>query len=103
VVEREGIEVSEDELLDSLRAAARGQGGGREPTDKALRRTLKRLRAQGAEEALLEDIAMRKAVDLLAERAKPIAVEQAKAREKLWTPGKEEQEAGPGRIWTPGS
>ena len=33
---------------------------------------------------------MRKAVDLLVESAKPIPVEQAAAREKLWTPDKEE-------------
>ena len=32
---------------------------------------------------------MRKAVDLIVERAKPIAAETAEAREKLWTPEKE--------------
>jgi trigger factor len=45
---------------------------------------------------------MRKAVDLLVENAKPIPVEQAAAREKLWTPDKEKDE-GAGQIWTPGS
>ena len=44
---------------------------------------------------------MRKAVDLLAESAKPIPVAQAEAREKLWTPEKERAEAG--GLWTPGS
>ena len=45
---------------------------------------------------------MRKAVDLLVESAKPIPVEQAEAREKLWTPEKEAAEK-PSQIWTPGS
>jgi hypothetical protein len=45
---------------------------------------------------------MRKAVDLLVESAKPIPVDQAKARDKLWTPGKEAEEK-PSEIWTPGS
>ena len=40
----------------------------------------------------------------LAEEAKPISVEQAQARDKLWTPGREGAESGSaGRLWTPGS
>jgi hypothetical protein len=39
--------------------------------------------------------------------AAPISVEQAKARQKLWTPGKDEAETDPARpssqLWTPGS
>jgi trigger factor len=103
IVEQEGIEVSDDEVLEALREAARSQGGGKEPSDKSLQRTLKRLRSQGAEDALREDIAMRKAVDLIVDSAKPIPVEQAKARDKLWTPGKESggEEAAAGGIWTP--
>jgi hypothetical protein len=43
-------------------------------------------------------------MDLIAESAKPISVEQAQARDKLWTPEKgDESEAGRGRLWTPGS
>ena len=36
---------------------------------------------------------------------KPISVEQAKARQKLWTPGQEgkQQGSGSGQLWTPGS
>ena len=58
-----------------------------------MKRALKRARSQGADEALREDIAMRKAVDLVVENAKPISVDEAtdaaaraEAREKLWTP-----------------
>jgi hypothetical protein len=35
--------------------------------------------------------------------AKPITVEQAKAREKLWTPEKSERQGGTGQLWTPGT
>jgi trigger factor len=102
LIEAEAIDVTNAELMDALRRAAAGQGG-REPSEKALQRSLRRARAQGADEALREDIAMRKAVDLIVEHAKPIPVEQAKARDKLWTPGKERDEAASPEIWTPGS
>jgi trigger factor len=97
VVKAEGIEVSDDEVNEALREAA-----GPDASDKQLKRAIKRARSQGADEALKEDIAMRKAVDLLVEQAKPIPAEQAAAREKLWTPEKE-QEQGAGQIWTPGA
>jgi trigger factor len=85
VVEAEGIEVGDEELLDSLRAAT--QGPGRPPTsEKKLQKSLERAKQEGRDEPLREDIAMRKAVDLMVESAKPITVEQAKARDKIWTP-----------------
>jgi hypothetical protein len=51
---------------------------------------------------LRDDIAMRKAVDLVTESAKPIPAEQAEARDKLWTPDKEAEEKS-SKLWTPGS
>jgi trigger factor len=98
IVKAEGIEVSDEEIAAALREAA-----GPDASDKQLKRALKRARKQGAEDALRDDIAMRKAVDLLVESAKPIPVERAAAREKLWTPEKESAEQGAGQIWTPGS
>jgi trigger factor len=98
IVAAEGIEVSDDEIEQALREAA-----GPDASDKQVKRALKRARSQGADEALREDIAMRKAVDLLVESAKPIPQEQAAAREKLWTPDKEKDESGSGQIWTPGT
>jgi trigger factor len=98
IVEAEGIEVSDDEVNEALRAAAPPDA-----SEKQLKRALKRARSQGADDALREDIAMRKAVDLVVEHAKPIPVEQAAAREALWTPEKEESGASSGEIWTPGS
>jgi trigger factor len=88
IVEAEGIEVSDEEIEQALRASAPPDA-----SDKQLKRALKRARSQGADEALREDIAMRKAVDLVVENAKPISAEEAEdaagraaAREKLWTP-----------------
>jgi trigger factor len=97
IVEAEGIDVSDDEVNEALRAAAPPDA-----SEKQLKRALKRARSQGADEALREDIAMRKAVDLLVEHAKAIPAEQAAAREALWTPEKDEP-ARSGEIWTPGS
>jgi trigger factor len=99
IVAAEGIEVSDEEVAEAMREAA-----GPQASDKQVKRALKRARAQGADDALKEDIAMRKAVDLVVENAKAISVEQAQAREKLWTPGADEKaEEGSGEIWTPGS
>jgi hypothetical protein len=66
-------------------------------------------------EELREDLAARQAVELIVQRAKPIPLEQAAAREKLWTPAKEaageragmgvgaagDAGAPAGGLWTP--
>jgi trigger factor len=100
VVDAEGIEVGDDELLEALREAAMGPGG-QEPSEKAVQKTLDRARETGRDELLREDVAMRRAVDILVEAAEPIPVEQAQAREKIWTPGKDAEESK--EIWTPDS
>jgi trigger factor len=97
IVAAEGIEVMDDEVTAALREAA-----GPDASERQVKRALKRARTQGADEALREDIAMRKAVDLIVAHAKAIPADQAAAREKLWTPEKE-REQGAGQIWTPGS
>ena len=101
VIDEEAIEVSDDELLDALRTAATAADGS-QPTDEDLKKTLDRAREQGRDELLREDIAMRKAVDVLAEHAKPIPIEQQEARDKLWTPEKEAAEKK-SKLWTPGN
>ena len=60
------------------------------------------LKSSGRVDSLKEDLAQRKALDLIADSAKPITIEQAQARDKLWTPGREES-GGSGQLWTPGS
>jgi trigger factor len=102
VIDAEGIEVTDDEILDALRQAA-SEPGKPEPSEKALRRSLKKARARGADDALREDIAMRKAVDVIVDNATPIPIEQAQAREDLWTPEKEAAEGESKKLWTPGA
>jgi trigger factor len=93
IADAEGIEVSEEELLEALAHPAEHE---RTTPEKLL----KRLRESGRDAMIRDDIRFRKAIDLLAESAKPIALEQAEAREKIWTPEKERKEAG--SLWTPG-
>ena len=103
VVEAEGIEPTDDELIEALAHSA-------EHENTTPEKLLERLREANRLEALRRDIASRTAVDVLAESATPISVEQAQARDKLWTPGKDEPEAEregaqggqPGKLWTPG-
>jgi trigger factor len=92
VAEAEGIEVTEREMLEAL-----GPGEGEETPEKLL----ERLRATGRDALLREDLRLRKAIDLIAESAKPIPREQAVARERLWTPVKEREEGERPGLWTP--
>jgi trigger factor len=98
VAEAEDIEVSEGELLEALRPPA-GQKGKPE-------KLLKRIRAEGRDALLIEEIRMRKAADLVVDEAKAIEMDRAEAREKLWTPEAERDKAGAGgsagKLWTPG-
>ena len=93
IVEAEGIEPTEDEVLDAVERVT-----GRRPNAKAI----ERLRAGGRLDGVKADLAQKHALDLIAESATPISVDQAKARDKLWTPGQERPE-GASQLWTPGS
>ncbi|HKE77760.1 MAG TPA: trigger factor [Solirubrobacteraceae bacterium] len=96
VIEAEDIEPTEGDLLDALQASA-----ARERTTPEKLRA--RLDKAGRLDELRDDLAQRAAIDFLAEQATPISVEQAQARDKLWTPGKEQAESESSRLWTPGS
>jgi trigger factor len=98
VIEAEGIEPTEEEVLEAVEQAA-GSGPGRTSPKKLL----ERLKSSGRLETLKEDLAQRKALDLIAESAKPISIEQAQARDKLWTPGDSEgaKSGSTGQLWTP--
>ena len=93
VAESEGIEVSDEELLEAL------QPGEETETPERL---LERLRANGRDGLLREELRLRKAAEVIAGSAKPIPQGQAAAREKLWTPEKEKAEGGETGLWTPG-
>jgi len=58
--------------------------------------------AHGQHESLREDLRLKAALDRLVADAKPIAVELAEARDKLWTPDKEKP-ATETKLWTPAS
>jgi trigger factor len=100
VIAAERIVPSEEDLLEVIAPVAEREGI--EP-----QKLLARLRESGRLEDIREDLAARQAVELVASQAKPISIEQAQAREKLWTPAAEAQElqgaAEPAaaRLWTP--
>jgi trigger factor len=97
VADSEGIEISEEDELEALQIPPGHEDHGHpEPAD-----ALKEIRDSGREELLKQDLRMRRALELIAEEAKPIPLEQAQAREDIWTPEKEREEKG--GLWTPGS
>jgi len=96
VVEAEKIEPSDEDIRKALEPSAERAGT---KVDKLI----DQLRSNGRLDRVREDVATGQALALLVSEAKPISVEQAKARQKLWTPGKEDPEPAPGRLWTPGS
>jgi trigger factor len=81
VVEAEGIEPSDDEMIEFLKEGRPGAD------EDQLRKDLARLEKEGRLGVLREDIAMRKAVDLIADNATPIEPSLAEARGKIWKPG----------------
>jgi trigger factor len=88
----EEIEVSDEELVEALAHSA-------EHERITPQKLLERLRENGRDAMVVEDIRARKAIELVAEAATPIPLEQAEAREQIWTPGKEREAAG--GLWTP--
>jgi len=118
VVAAEAIEPSEGELLEALRPGA-------ESKELSPEEVLEELRKAGRLEEIREDLAARRAMELIAAEARPIPIEQARAREQIWTPEKERSErareeqvreaaehstesahgtgipAGRGGLWTP--
>jgi trigger factor len=100
IAEAEQIEVAEEELVEALEHSAEHE---RTTPEKLLQR----LRENGRDKMIEEDIKARKAIELVAEAAKPIPLEQAEeeqekaeAAEQIWTPEKEREKAG--GLWTPG-
>jgi trigger factor len=92
VADAETIEASDEELIDAL-----GPGEGA----NAPERILERLRERGRDGLLRDEVRMRKAADVIVESAKPIPLEQAKAREEIWTPEKERADESESELWTP--
>ena len=58
--------------------------------------------SHGHQESLREDLRLRAALDRLVADVNPISLDLAEARDKLWTPDKENTEPEK-KLWTPGS
>src|ERR1700760_4527857 len=96
----EGLEVSEEEMIEALEHSAEHE---RTTPEKLLAR----LRENGRDKVIAEDLLAQKAIELVADSAKPIPLEEAEARkgkaeasEKLLAPEGEEKPQG--KLWTPG-
>jgi trigger factor len=96
IIEAEGLEASDDEILEALAPTAQREG----TTPK---KVFEQLRSAGRLDDVREEVLARKAIDVVADSAKPIPLEQAAAREKIWTPEKGEAAAKTSELWTPGS
>jgi trigger factor len=94
IADVEAIEVSDEELTEALAHSAEHE---RTTPEKLLAR----LRENGRDAMVVDDLRARKAIELVADAAKPIPLEQAEAREQIWTPEKEREKAG--GLWTPES
>jgi trigger factor len=97
VADAEGIEITEEDELEALQIPPGHEDHGHPEPEDALRE----IRESGREELFKQDLRMRSALELIGEGAKPIPMEQAQAREEIWTPEKEREEKG--GLWTPGS
>ncbi|HEY2477880.1 MAG TPA: trigger factor [Solirubrobacterales bacterium] len=104
IAEAEGIEVSEEEMVEALEHSAEHE---RTTPEKLLAR----LRENGRDAVIREDLLARKAIELVADAAKPIPLAEAEDRkgkaeaaEKLLAPegGPEGADKPAGKLWTPG-
>ena len=80
IVEAEGIDPSDDEVLEAIEPTARQEG-------VPAKKLLDQLRSADRLDGLKADLAARAALDLIVESAKPIDAGRAEARDKIWTPG----------------
>ena len=94
LAERMGIEVGDDEVEALVREQAAETGDDADAL-------LEQLRAHGQIEQLREALRLQAALDRLVEEVTPISMEQAAAREQIWTPDKESTEPEQ-KLWTPG-
>jgi len=96
IVAEENIEPTDDQVREALEPTAERQG-------TTVDKLMDHLRETGRMDRIRGEVATRQAIERVVAEATPITVEQAKARQKLWTPGKEAAEKGSGQLWTPGT
>lgn len=99
LIEQLGIEVGEEEMIEVI---CEEMNVEREPAVEQF----EAMKEAGAVKRLENEIKARKVIDELVSKAKPIPIEQAEARDALWTPEKEAEESTdkPSEgLWTPDS
>src|SRR3954452_30699 len=94
--DREGITVDDDQLQALVLEDA--QDAGLDDAENMVQEVL----SSPSKESVREDVRLRLALDRAVEIAKPISLEQAEARDKLWTPEKDDSEKPKPQLWTPG-
>ena len=101
IIEAEGIEPTEEEVLRGRRAG--GRRGRRARLAEEAARAAEVDRPARHPQGRTSPSARRWTWS--PSRAKPISIEQAQARDKLWTPGDSERakSGSTGQLWTPGS
>jgi trigger factor len=90
VVDKLGLEVTDDEIREQLREQGESDADIEEFVEA------------GGADRVREDLRMKKAVDTIAAEVKPIAKELAEAREQIWTPDKDAPAGKETKLWTPG-
>jgi trigger factor len=90
VADQLGLEVTDDEIRQELRDA------GEDDAD------IEEFVERGGADRIRDDLRFKKALDRIAAEVKPIAPDLHEARESIWTPEKEQAQAG-AKLWTPGS
>ena len=95
VADKAGIEISDDDVKALIREQA--EASGDDPDQ-----VIEDIWSHGHQESLREDLRLRAALDRLVADVKPISLDLAEARDKLWTPDKENTEPEK-KLWTPGS
>lgn len=100
VAEAEGIEITDEEMIEALAHTAEHE---RITPEKLL----ERLRENGRDAMIEEDLLAQKAIELIADSATTVPLEEAEDRaekaeasEKILAPEGEKKEAG--KLWTPG-
>jgi trigger factor len=94
VADKAGIEIDDEAVKQLVREQA-------EAADEDAEGVIADVWAHGHQEALREDLRLRAALDRLVADVTPISAERAEARDKLWTPDKENEEPEK-KLWVPG-
>jgi trigger factor len=95
VADKLDLEIPDDDVEALIREEA--ETAGDDPDE-----LVQQLRDAGGFEDLREDLRLRAALDRVASEVRRIPLEQAQAREQIWTPEQEKPQTQT-KLWTPGS